>query len=141
MPTSSRFAIAVHALTLLARGGDEPLKSEAVARSVCTSPVVVRRIWCLLAEAGLIASRTGAAGGSRLARGASEITLLDVYRAVEPGAIFALHPNPPNRRCAVGRNIQGVLGSVLGEAQRRMEQSLAEVTIADVLRDVTASRH
>jgi Rrf2 family protein len=141
MPTSSRFAIAVHALTLLARGGDEPLKSEQVARSVCTSPVVVRRIWCLLAGAGLIASRTGAAGGSRLARDASEITLLDVYRAVEPRALFALHPNPPNRRCAVGRNIQSVLDAVLGEAQRRMEQALAEVTIADILRDVTAARH
>ena len=41
---SSRFAVAVHVLTLRAAAGDEPLKSEFVASSVNTNAVVIRRL-------------------------------------------------------------------------------------------------
>ncbi|HEX8852924.1 MAG TPA: Rrf2 family transcriptional regulator, partial [Pyrinomonadaceae bacterium] len=82
MSANSRFAVAVHALTLLAWAGEEPVKSEYLACSVNTNPVVIRRILCALARAGLVTSQTGASGGSRLARPAAEITLREVYRAV-----------------------------------------------------------
>jgi DNA-binding IscR family transcriptional regulator len=44
MSTSSRFAVAVHVLTLMAWADEEPLKSEQVAESVNTNPVVIRRM-------------------------------------------------------------------------------------------------
>lgn len=134
MPTSSRFAVAVHVLALMARAGDEPLKSEAVAASVNTNAVVIRRILCALARAGLVASQTGAAGGTRLARRPEEITLRDVYRAVEPGEFFALHRQPPNPKCPVGMNIEGVLGEVLAGVDRAVDESLGRTTIEGVVR-------
>jgi Rrf2 family protein len=136
MPTSSRFAVAVHVLTLMASAGDEPLKSESVACSVNTNPVVIRRILCALARARLVTSQTGAAGGSRLARRANRITLLDVYRAVEAGELFALHRQPPSEDCPVGMNIQVVLENVLEDVEAAVEQVLASITIEKILHNL-----
>ena len=133
MPTNSRFAVAVHVLTLMAWAGDESLKSEQIAHSVNTNPVVIRRILCALSEARLVVSQTGAAGGSRLARPSRQITLLDVYRAVECGPVFALHRRPPSRHCAVGVNIEEVLEGVLKEVSSAVEGVLAEITVENVL--------
>lgn len=132
MSTSSRFAVAVHILTLMAWAGDEPLKSEEIACSVNTNPVVIRRILCALGRAGLVTSQTGAAGGSRLARPASEVSLRDVYRAVEGQDIFSLHRQQPNQNCRVGMNIEGVLGDVLEDVGGAVEQVLGGVTIKNV---------
>ncbi len=136
MSTSSRFAVAVHVLTLMAWSGDGPVKSEAVAASVNTNPVVIRRILCALARARLVTSQTGAAGGSRLARGPGQITLLDVYRAVEGGDIFSLHRQPPNQHCPVGVNIETVLEDVLSEVNSAVERVLAKITVENVLQRI-----
>ena len=136
MQTSSRFAVAVHILALMARAGDEPVKSDQMAGSVNTNPVVIRRILCALAHAGLVASQTGASGGSRLARKPGQISLLDVYRAVEEGGVFALHRQSPSRRCLVGCNIETVLRDVLEEVSLAVERVLAKTTIDEVLQSV-----
>ncbi len=136
MPSNSRFTIAVHILTVLAHDCEESHKSDFVATSINTNPVVVRRIWSSLAKAGLIVSRTGAAGGGKLARPANDITLLEVYSAVEKRRLFALHAHPPNEDCMIGKNIQSALGCIFAEAQHEMEQVLAHKTIADILHTV-----
>ena len=132
MAMNSRFTIAVHILTVLAQAQGEPLKSDLVANSINTNPVVVRRIWSVLAKFGLIVSRTGAAGGGMLAREAANITLLDVYSAVENRCLFTMHANPPNQRCVIGKNIQAALECIFAEAQHEMENVLARKTIADI---------
>ncbi|HLN97885.1 MAG TPA: Rrf2 family transcriptional regulator [Pyrinomonadaceae bacterium] len=133
MSTSSRFAVAVHVLTLMAWADDEPLKSEQVAESVNTNPVVIRRMLCELAEAKLVVSQSGAMGGSKLAREPKEITLLDIYQAVENRGVFSLHRHPPNRHCPVGVNIGTVLNQVLDEVDTAVERVLANITIRDVV--------
>jgi Rrf2 family protein len=132
MATSRRFAVAVHMLTLMAWAEDEPQKSDAVADSVNTNPVVIRRIMCALSRAGLVTSQTGAAGGSRLSRKPPRISLLDIYRAVEDGDAFLVHANP-NPDCPVGMSIETVLESVLHDVNLAMEKALSRVTVADVL--------
>jgi Rrf2 family protein len=133
MSTNSRFAVAVHVLTLMAWSGEEPLKSEQVAESVNTNPVVIRRMLCELAEAGLVVSQTGSLGGSRLATDPAKTTLLDVYQALECGGVFSLHRQPPSRDCPVGVNIEAVLGDVLLEVDAAVEAVLAKITISDVV--------
>ncbi len=133
MSTNSRFAVAVHVLTLMAWAEDEPLKSEQVAESVNTNPVVIRRILCELAQAKLVISQTGSMGGSRLARKPAEITLLDVYQAVESRGVFSLPKHPPSRRCPVGVNIETVLSNVLEEVDYAVDKVLTNITIKDVV--------
>jgi Rrf2 family protein len=139
MTISSRFAVAVHILTLLETGRGQPLTSEYVAGSVNTNPAVVRRILSMLARAGLTHARLGAGGGSVLARPAAEISLRDVYRAVEcEERLFSLHHERPNPKCPVGRNIQAVLERATGAAQAALEEQLGSRTVADVMAEVRA---
>ena len=139
MTISSRFAVAVHILTLLETGRGEPLTSGYIAGSVNTNPAVVRRILSLLARAGLTRARMGAGGGTILALPADEITLREVYRAVEcEGRLFALHHEKPNPKCPVGRNIQVVLERATGAAQTALEEQLGLRTVADVMAEVRA---
>jgi Rrf2 family protein len=132
--TNSRFAVAVHVLTLMAWTEDEPLKSEQVAESVNTNPVVIRRMICELSQANLVVSQTGSLGGSKLARKPEAITLLDVYRALEFPGVFSLHRQPPSRRCPVGVNIETVLSNVLEEVDSAVEQVLAAITLEDLVK-------
>lgn len=136
MQTSSRFAVAVHILALMSGVENEPIKSDQMAGSVNTNPVVIRRILCALSHAELVTSQTGAAGGYRLARKASQISLLDVYRAVEEGGVFALHRQSPSRGCLVGGAIESVLKDVLGEVNLAVERALAKTTIEQVFQSV-----
>jgi len=136
---SSRFAVAVHTLTLMAWAGDEPLKSEQIAASVKTNPVVIRRILCALAQAGLVTSQTGATGGSRLACKPARITLLAVHRAVEEKGVFALHRRPPSRQCPVGGNIESVLDDIFEHGNKAVEHVLSKITIKNVLQNTRSS--
>ena len=99
MPTSTRFAVAVHMLTALAVGDGAPLRSEDLAYSVNTGPVVIRGLLSRLSDAGLTRSQLGAGGGALLARPADKIRLLDVYEAVEDTELFSLHRTPPCANC------------------------------------------
>src|ERR1700748_2759067 len=103
---SSRFSIAVHILSLIAVTPTD-CTGDYIAGSVNTNPVIIRRIMGMLKKAGLIDIRPGV-GGASLLKSQEEITLLDVYRAVEvinEGQLFNFHDNP-NPDCLVGRNIE-----------------------------------
>ncbi|HVA91008.1 MAG TPA: Rrf2 family transcriptional regulator [Chloroflexota bacterium] len=138
MNTSSRFAVAIHVLTLLALNHDQLVTSERIAGSVNTNPVVIRRLLGALREARLVTSQGGNGGGWRLVGDPEAITLRDVYRAVEDSALFSLHHQPPNPACTVGRHIQQALNGRFADAMHAMEDELAQSTIAGVLREVLA---
>jgi DNA-binding IscR family transcriptional regulator len=133
---NSRFAVAVHILTLLDENEGAPLTSEMIAGSVNTNPTVVRRMLGALSASGLTLSQLGNGGGARLAKPAEKITLLEVYRASGEGSsLFGLH-DKPNPKCLVGRNLQAALTGHLDEATAALEASLSKTTIAGMLRDV-----
>lgn len=141
MNTSSRFVVATHILTLLALRRwvrCEITTSAQIAESVNTNPVVVRRILGRLRDAGLVASQTGPHGGSTLIKDPEHITLRDVYLAVEEGELFHLHYAPPSAACPVGVNIQDTLCCSLEDATKAMTSVLAQRTIAELGREVTA---
>jgi len=138
MAANSRLTIAIHALTWLAlarRRGHEVLTSDQVAASVNTNPVILRRSLGDLRRAGLVEVRHGAGSGWRLAREPAAITLLDVYDAVGPEPLFALHHTEPNLECPVGRGIRPALGHVYGVIEQAVRSELAGTSIADVLRE------
>ena len=125
--------MAVHILTLLARAGDENVKSECIAGSVNTNAVVIRRVLGQLNQAGLVTSQTGAFGGTRLMHPPAEIDLVNVYKAVCCGEVFALHAKSPNQDCPVGKNIEAILCNLQKEIDKSVYEKLAEYTLADVM--------
>ncbi|MBW5447221.1 transcriptional regulator [Cohnella sp. CFH 77786] len=139
MKISSRFSIAVHILSLLDKANGAHCTSEWIGDSVGTNPVVIRRILGQLKKAGLAGVRAGT-GGAYLLKGVAEVTLLDVYRAVEvveDGELFHIHEQP-NPDCPVGANIQAVLELILRRAQNAMEAVLADITMNELLFELTA---
>src|ERR1700741_3327004 len=136
MPTSTRFVVAVHVLAALAVSDGTPMRSEDLAYSANTSPVVIRGLLSRLSDAGLTRSQLGAGGGTMLARPAKKIKLLEVYEAVEDTELFSLHRTPPCATCAVGGNILQAMQPTLMRARTALEDELATVTIADIAAEV-----
>jgi len=139
MSANSRYTVAVHVLTLLAHSGGQALSSAYIAGSVNTNPVVIRRLMGALRIAKLVASQAGPTGGWRLSRPPQGITLRDIYRAVEGGALFPLPPKTPNPRCPVGGMIQQTLERHIQAAQFALEKNLERVTIADLVQEVRSN--
>jgi Rrf2 family protein len=133
MAANSQFAIAVHILAMLAKSCEERIKSEDIAKSVNTNPVVIRRLLSTLYEKGLVISQTGMCGGSCLTRQPRNIRLLEIYRAVSKGEVFSLHRNEPNQNCLIGKNIQTVLEKLQSEIDEVIEQKLSQYTLQDVI--------
>jgi Rrf2 family protein len=130
---SGRFAMAVHALALLATGEDGA-PSEHLAGSVNTHAVFLRRVLRRLAAAGLIEAREGRGGGYRLARPAATINLAEVYRIMEPAGPLVPSPCEPNGKCPVGAGMRAAFESTAAAARAGLEAALSAQTVADVSR-------
>lgn len=102
---NTRFATAIHIMTLLAKSPQEWLTSEWMAGSINVNAVIVRKELSVLREAGLIASRQGKEGGSQLAKNADQITISEIYRAVKNTEVLGKKNQNPNPACSVGKEI------------------------------------
>ena len=132
MAANSRFAVAVHALALIAWHEDARHSSREIAGSVATNPVVIRRLLAQLSRAGIVESAHGAKGGFRLARPAGKIRLYDVYAAVEEGGFFAL-PEKGNDQCPVSCRMKAILDGVFKRVESKVVPELKRATLADVV--------
>jgi DNA-binding IscR family transcriptional regulator len=135
---SSRFAVGIHILTLIEFNQEGVTSSEFLASSVNTNPAVIRKLMGMLKKAGLIEVQPGIAG-AKLAKELSDITLFDVYKAVDvvqENALFTIHESP-HPDCPVGRNIQNTIEPLFTAAQLAMEKVLSNVTLEDVVKDIS----
>jgi Rrf2 family protein len=139
MRLSTRLPVATHILLCIALlGGENKTTSTFLAGSVGVNPVIVRNILGQLKTAGLVTVASGV-GGASLARKPEEITLLDVFHAVEEReSLFPLHDNP-NPDCPVGRNVHAVLGESLAAADDAMTAQLAATSLRTLM-DSTVER-
>lgn len=134
MQISSRFTLSVHILTCISLFQEsEKVTSDFLAGSTNVNPVIVRKMLGQLRVAGIVAVQRGS-GGAFLSRSPSEITFLDIYKAVEcvnREGLFHFHENP-NPECPVGRNIHSVLDVKLDEIEKTLEDKLKTITLEDV---------
>ncbi|WP_342415495.1 Rrf2 family transcriptional regulator [Paenibacillus sp. FSL R10-2782] len=87
----------------------------------------------MLKKARLVEVRPGV-GGAYLKKEASQITLLDVYLAVdlvEDNQLFHFHK--PKSECEIGQLMENVLRQELAVAQNALEQQMQRTTIQDLL--------
>ncbi|MGX6445656.1 Rrf2 family transcriptional regulator [Neobacillus sp. K501] len=142
MSISSRFAVGIHILTLIEENKNGVTSSELLASSINTNPAVVRKLMGMLKKAGLIEVHPGIAG-AKLAKSLTEITMYDIYKAVDvvqEKELFSIHENP-NPDCKVGRNIQKTVEQVFTSAQFAMEKVLKNVTLEDVVKDIATKEN
>lgn len=140
MQISSRFTIAIHVLVCIVTfKNDYKVTSEFLASSVNVNPVVIRRLLQQLKRAGIIHVKRGS-GGTDIEKPLNEITLFDVYNAVEcveDGTLFHFHENP-SQLCPVGKNIHAILDGRLEKIQKAMEMEMKSISILDIMNDTKA---
>jgi Rrf2 family protein len=136
MANNVQFSIAVHIMAGLACGCDKDLKSGDLAMSVNTSPSFVRRTLAKLSRAGLVKTATGKAGACWLAKDAKDISLLDIYEAVDAPRAFSIHGYAEQKACKVSCHIKATLEKALAKTQKAMEASLSEISLAQIASDV-----
>lgn len=138
MQISSRFSIAIHIFACIETFRKNcKLTSNTLAESINVNPVIIRRVLQQLKNRGLITVARGS-GGASIAKPLGEISLYDVYAAVEcieEGRLFRFHEKP-NQDCPVGRNIHSVLGNKMEQIQKTMEEEMTRITLEEVIKDI-----
>lgn len=79
----------------------------------------------------------GKAGRTSLARDPKDISLLEIYRAVDAPKAFVIHDYPKQVSCPVSCGITTAMENVLKRTQNSMEQGLADISLAQVIADVS----
>lgn len=131
MKRNSRLSLALHTLGHMAGAPDQTQTSADIAEHAGTNPVVVRRVLGKLREAGLLTSEKGHAGGWRLAKSPHQITLADVYLALDE-SLVAADTQETVPTCSVEHVLQRKVASVLEEIERSLIDRLSATTIAEV---------
>jgi DNA-binding IscR family transcriptional regulator len=138
MSDSQKFPVAAHALAYLAHkeafSAGAAVSSAALAASMPTNPVVVRRVTSMLAKAGLIATRAGASGGAWLLKPADRISLDQVLRAVNGSAHLGMPP-PGAKGCPIGQKIPKAVSAAIAAADEAAAERLSHIMISDLIKD------
>ncbi|KAA2239632.1 Rrf2 family transcriptional regulator [Chitinophaga agrisoli] len=134
----SKFAISVHILTLLSTSEEEWLSSDYIAGSMNANPALVRKELSALREAGLVESKEGKSGGSRLRKPASRIHMSEIFQAVKEDHVFGFSPNLPNPDCPVGAGINNALDDLFTEIDQTIFNRLKRVTLETFSKNVIA---
>jgi len=126
------FKIAVHSIFWLAKSGGV-VSSAMVASQVDSHATFMRRVLQVLAAEGIVESRGGREGGYMLSRCPNEITLGDIYVAVNKETGEPDH----NSDCgATGERVDLELEKILFESEQQTIQYLRQFTVADVMNRV-----
>ena len=135
MRINTKCSVAVHCLLFLHEYGEtQRVTSGILALSTGCNPVVIRNLISALKKAGIV-EVAGGKGGTRLCRSPEEITLYQIYEAVDPGCLddlVGVHP-VPSALCPIGRNIRTVLSVPYGKLQADVRKSLESSTLADIV--------
>lgn len=130
---NQQFAFAIHTMSVLATHQDEPVTSDYLASSINTNPVVVRRLLSKLSKNGLIETQLGKKGGVRLGKPAKQITLKDIFEAVQSNSLISTNKNKENKKCPISCKMKDVVGDIVDKAEKVTLNYFNSVTLADIV--------
>lgn len=138
MKRDSRLSVALHVLLHMAQR-PTPMTSEEMAACAGTNPVVIRRTFAGLREAGIVASTKGHGGGWSLGRSLSRISLADVQDALGE-TIIALGKAEESPGCLIEQAVNSALDEAVLEARALLSRRLATVSLADLFGRVDVTK-
>ena len=128
---SSNISVSVHIHCLVALE-QPPVTSEKIAASIGTNPALVRRLMSRLKEAGILKASTKL-GATGLGAEPDEITLLDIFNAVEQNKkLFDIHVGS-NPDCPVGVCIEDTLEGVYNGVYQNLETQLKNIKLSELM--------
>ena len=137
MQISIKCSIAVHCLIFIYEAeGIAKVTSNLLAESTGSNPVVIRNILSALKKAGLITVPRGT-GGAQLCADPSQITLYQIYSALEPKGVTSLigiHPCA-GRPCPVAQNIRKVLETPYHRIEDAVREAMEQTTLESMIEE------
>lgn len=127
---NTRFATAIHILTLLGAKANEWLSSDYIAGSININPVMVRKELGVLTKTGLVITKKGKEGGAKLSKPSEEIFLSDIYAAVNHIEILGKRNVNTNIKCPIGKQINHHLSLLFVEIDEKNRQVLGEKNLS-----------
>lgn len=133
MAYSTKLSIAIHILLAIVRfEAEERQTSTALANSIQINPVIVRNLIQKLKAAGLVQVDKGV-GGAHLVRTPDEISLYDIFIAVEEKQeLFKQHDNT-NLNCPLGYQIEGLIRPDFEDLERQLYQHMKEKSLQELV--------
>jgi len=138
MKPNRRLSVALHVLLHMAQRQD-PMTSEEMAACAGTNPVVIRRTFAGLREAGIVASTKGHGGGWRLGRALTDVSLAQVQDALDE-PVIALGKSEEMPGCAIEKAVNAALDEAVAEARALLARKLATISLADLFDGIDVSR-
>ena len=137
MQLSMKCSVAVHCLIFINEAkGKFKVTSNLLAQSTGCNPVVIRNVFSALKKAGMITVTRGT-GGAELCMSPSEITLYQIYQALEPdglSSLIGIHPCD-GRACPVAQNIRAVLNKPYQKIEDAIRKAMEETTLESMIED------
>lgn len=138
---NSDFIVAVHAMVYLCHRG-ETVSSEALADNICTNPVRIRRVMGKLKKAGLVETREGRTeGGYSCPPDKKTATLREIGSALDVRfADYGWRSGDMEKDCMIASGMSGYMDGLCAELDRRCQDYLGSVTVADVEKTLTMQK-
>ena len=132
MKYSHRLSDAVHILVYLEILGSN--SSSAIADNVNSNPSLIRRLVASMVKAGIL-QRSGHHGEItiKLTRPVAQVSLLDIYQAVESHQEFLDVDQEINHHHPLSRCMPGVLTAEYERVQQAAEQEMAQIKLATIV--------
>jgi Rrf2 family protein len=142
LKVSEAASLGLHTMRVLASDGNRRLTTRDIASALRVSEAHLSKVLQRLVRRGLVQSTRGPKGGFTLAQDPTEITLMNVYEAVDgpltAETCFLDRSVCPWGECMLG----GLIETVNNMARRQLEETvLADVTNGTGPRDGGANRH
>ncbi len=121
-------SLAMHAVIMMGSHEDRPVKIRDIAAEFKFSEAHLAKVLNRLLRAGIVTATRGPAGGYCLARPAGEITLFDVYRAIEGDGVS----NPCMFRIPVCDGTGCSLEHFFDRISKEVENKLKQTRLSDI---------
>jgi Rrf2 family protein len=127
---SEAASIAMHTVLMLASHGGEVLSNSHIASQLKVSENHLAKVLQRLVKVGMVSSVRGPKGGFSLSKDIGDITLLDVYEAID-GPLEMDNCLLKRPICGGGKNC--VLGSLLSSVNRDVRKQLSGTKLSELV--------
>jgi len=136
MRISTQFSAAIYTLLLIDYYKDQKVTSSFIGERLNGNPVIYRNLLAKLKEAGFVTIAPGKGKeGTRLAKPLSEITLWDVFIAVEElgvESVFKSYDQFANLSDST-KIISGIIRPIFSESVTAFKEDFSKITLGDIM--------
>lgn len=134
MSASTKLSTSVKALSLLAAYPGQALNSETIAAQIGGNASKLRRLLSLLSKQNIVSARKGKDGGFVLQRVPEDITLQDIYCAIEDQKAFHLDVHTGvSEDIQQNRRTNNFFIDLFAEIQVDIEAKMKQISLQDII--------